>query len=569
MEKIKKPLPIGVDNFEKIIKDEYYYVDKTLLIKELLDMKGEVTLFTRPRRFGKTLNLSMLKYFFLDTGNEELNEAHRHLFDGLKIMNEEKKYTDEMCAYPVIFLTLKSAKQEKYELSYACLKEAVSNEYKNHAEIEESLQGDDKDKFLRIKAMKADDAEMRTALAFLSKCLYRHYHQKAIILIDEYDVPLENSYFNGFYGEMIFFIRSLFESALKTNDYLELAVITGCLRISKESIFTGLNHLDIISVLDTDYSENFGFLPGEVEQMLEFYELSDQKAVIKRWYDGYMFGNSEVYNPWSVINFVELLCSDNKAFPRPYWSNTSSNDIVRSLVERADWDTKEELEQLISGKTIEKPVHEEITYDDIYKTQDNLWNFLFFTGYLKKVSERIETGENEGTIYLTMKIPNIEIKYIYNNCIVDWFNTEINKTDFHDFYTMMDKGDAESMRDVIEDQLIRTISFYDSAENFYHGFMAGILNQSKTHIVKSNRESGSGRSDIFVYTPNRRKKAYILALKVSEKMEYLEKDAQKALKQIEEKNYSYELKESGYSDIAVYGIAFYRKNCEVRYGGKA
>ena len=570
MEKIKKPLPIGVDNFEDIISNEYYYVDKTLMIKELLDMKGKVTLFTRPRRFGKTLNLSMLKYFFLDTGNEELNEAHRHLFDGLKIMNEDKKYTDEMCAYPVIFLTLKSMKQPSFSSAFFKAKAEIRSEFEAHWKriINSGISDVRKEEYKRIMDGEAEYDDYSGSLKFLSECIYDATGKKTIILIDEYDVPLENSYFNGFYDEMIFFIRSLFESALKTNDYLEFAVITGCLRISKESIFTGLNHLDIISVLDTEYSEHFGFLPGEVEQMLEFYELSDQKAVIKRWYDGYMFGNSEVYNPWSVIKYVKQLRSDKNAFPRPYWSNTSSNDIVKSLVERADWDTKEELEQLIAGKTIEKPVHEEITYDDIYKTQDNLWNFLFFTGYLKKVSERIETGENEGTIYLTMKIPNIEIKYIYNNCIVDWFNTEINKTDFHDFYTMMDKGDAESMRDVIEDQLMRTISFYDSAENFYHGFMAGILNQSKTHIVKSNRESGSGRSDIFVYTPNRRKKAYILELKVSEKMEYLEKDAQKALKQIEEKNYSYELKESGYSDIAVYGIAFYRKNCEVRYGGK-
>ena len=564
MEEIKKPLPIGVDDFEDIISNGYYYVDKTLLIKELLDKKGKVTLFTRPRRFGKTLNLSMLRYYFGNTGNQELNEAHRHLFDGLKITSAGKEYTDKMCAYPVIFLTLKSAKQKNFQIAYDCLREVIAREFRNHMEVTDSLKAKAKEKYFRISEEKASDSEMATALAFLSECLYIHYNKKAVILIDEYDVPLENSYFSGFYDDMISFIRSLFESALKTNIYLEFAVITGCLRISRESIFTGLNHLDIISVLDSNYSEHFGFVPEEVEDMLEFYGLSEHMDVMRRWYDGYLFGNSEVYNPWSIIKYVKQLCADEKAFPRPYWSNTSSNDIVRSLVERADEDTKDELEQLIAGGTIEKPVHEEITYGDIYKSPDNLWNLLFFTGYLKKVSERIEGNKR----YLELTIPNEEIRYIYDESIVDWFKEEISKKDFHDLYDMMDKGDAESMRDVIEDQLMSTISFYDSAESFYHGFMVGLLNQNKMYRVKSNRESGNGRGDIFIYTQNRRKRAYVLELKVSERMEHLEKDAEKALKQVVEKNYAAELKDTGFSDIVVYGIAFYRKNCEVRYGGK-
>lgn len=565
MDEVKKPLPIGVDNFEDIITNGYYYVDKTLLIKELLDKKGKVTLFTRPRRFGKTLNLSMLRYYFGDTGNEELNEAHRHLFDGLKILDAGKEYTDKMCAYPVIVLTLKSAKQKNFEIAYDCLKEVIAREFRNHMEITDSLKAEAKGKYFRISEEKASYSEFATALAFLSECLYTHYHKKAVILIDEYDVPLENSYFSGFYDDMISFIRSLFESALKTNDYLEFAVITGCLRVSKESIFTGLNHLKIVSILENNFAEYFGFEPEEVEDMLAFYGLSEQMDVMRRWYDGYLFGKSEVYNPWSIINFMELLCSDEKALPRPYWSNTSSNDIVRSLVERADEETRDELEQLIAGGTVEKPVHEEITYGDIYKTSDNLWNFLFFTGYLKKVSERIEGNKR----YLELTIPNEEIRYIYDESIVDWFKEEISKKDFHDFYAMMDKGDEESMRDIIEDQLISTISFYDSAESFYHGFMVGLLNQNKKYRVKSNRESGNGngRGDIFVYTQNRRKRAYVLELKVSDKMEHLEKDAEKALKQVVEKDYAAELRDTGFSDIVVYGIAFYRKNCEVRHGG--
>ncbi len=563
MEKIKKPLPIGVDNFEKIIEENYYYIDKTLLIKELLDKKGEVTLFTRPRRFGKTLNLSMLRYFFGDTGDKKLNEKHRCLFEGLNISDAGKEYTDKMCAYPVVFLTLKSAKQKNYEIAYNCLKEVIAREFRNHMEIIDSLNAETKQKYIRISEEKASEAEMGTALAFLSECLYVHYNKKTIILIDEYDVPLENSYFNGFYDDMTSFLRSLFESALKTNDYLEFAVITSCLRISKESIFTGLNHLKIISILENNFAEYFGFEPNEVEKMLEFYGVSEKIEVMKKWYDGYLFGKSEVYNPWSVINYMELLCSDAQAYPKPYWSNTSSNDIVRSLVERADEDTKDEIEQLIAGGTIEKPIHGEITYNDIYKTSDNLWNFLFFTGYLKKVSERKGLGDNAGTIYLTMKIPNIEIRYIYNNSIIDWFNEEISKKDFHDLYEMMDKGDTEQMRDIIEDQLLNTISFYDSAESFYHGFMVGLLNQNKKYRVKSNRESGNGRGDIFIYTQNRRKRAYILELKVSEKMQYLENDAKKALEQVKDRDYAAELRETGFSDIVEYGIAFYRKNCEV------
>lgn len=564
MREIKKPLPIGIEKFEEIITEEYYYVDKTLLIKDLLDLKGKVNLFTRPRRFGKTLNLSMLKYFFEDTGEQEKNAAHQKLFEGLKIMEEGEKYTKKQCGYPVISLTLKSAKQGSYKSAYACLKEAIAWEYYCHNYILESLSPKMKEKFIRIRDEEAGEEEMETSLAFLSKCLYVYHHKNAVILIDEYDVPLENSYFRGFYQEMVDFLRSLFESALKTNDYLEFAVITGCLRISKESIFTGLNHLEINSILVNDYAEYFGFVPEEVEKMLAFYGLSNCMDTMRQWYDGYLFGKNEVYNPWSVIKYVKEHNSAPDAFPKPYWSNTSSNDIVKHLIEHADLVTKYEIETLIEGGTIEKQIHEEITYADIYTTQDNLWNFLFFTGYLKKVSERFE-GES---IYLTMKFPNIEIKYIYNNSIQEWFREELNKQDFHDFYDMLKNGDAVGMQRVINDQLDKTISFMDGAENFYHGFMVGLLAQSKTYIVKSNRESGNGRGDIFVFPPSRQKTAYIFELKVCGSLENTGEKAKEGTEQIRNTHYDAELRNMGYRDIEMYGIAFFRKNCSVYYGGK-
>lgn len=564
MDEVKKPLPIGVENFKKLITNEYYYVDKTLLIKDLLDLKGDVNIFTRPRRFGKTLNLSMIKYFFEDTGDDEKNLSRRKLFNGMQIMQAGEKYTKMQCHFPVISLTLKSGKQGSYDSAYYCLSEAVVNEFITHNYVTDALLDTDREKFIKIRDRKATKDEMNTSLAFLSKCLYAYHHKKVIILIDEYDVPLENSYFRGFYQDMVDFIRSLFESALKTNDCLEFAVITGCLRISKESIFTGLNHLEINSILSKNYGEYFGFTPDEAEQMLAFYELSGQTDTLRKWYNGYLFGNNEIYNPWSVIKYVKEQNADYGTFPKAYWSNTSSNDIVKHMIERADSMVKYELETLIGGGTIEKPVHEEITYEDIYKTHDNLWNFLFFTGYLKKVSERFEIN----TIYITMKIPNEEIRFIYDNNVREWFREELNKQDFHDFYDMLKNGDTDGMQKVIKSQLGNTISFMDSAENFYHGFMTGLLSQSRAYIVKSNRESGNGRGDIFVFSPDREETAYIFELKTAKNVKHAEDTAKKAVKQIVDMDYASELIDMGYEDICMYGIAFFQKNCRICYGGK-
>jgi len=564
---MKKPLPIGVDNFEKIIANDYYYIDKSLLIKELLDLKGEVNLFTRPRRFGKTLNLSMLRYFFEDTGDAAENAYTRKLFDGLKIMEAGAIYTDQMGQFPVINLTLKSAKQSSFDSAYYKLREAIAAEFKRHDFLLESSELSEKEKqlFLSIAEEEAEYDAYSGALQFLSKCLFKGTGKKTVMLIDEYDVPLENAWFNGFYDGMVGFTRSLFESALKTNDFLNFAVITGCLRISKESIFTGLNHLNIISIIDKRYSEHFGFTACEVESTMSYYGHEERYTDMKTWYNGYTFGDTEIYNPWSVIKFMYDLEADGKAFPRPYWANTSSNNIVREMIKSADNKTREQVEELLNGGTLNIRVHEEITYEDINGIGENLWNFLYFTGYLTKLNERFEGR----SIIIETVIPNEELKSVYENIIMNWFKEKLVKQDFRNLYKAMEEGDAEKMGKILTEQLMDTISFYDSAENFYHGFLAGILNQSDNYLVRSNRESGNGRTDLVVKSPSLRGRAFILELKVSGSIDDLESDAEKAISQIYEKKYMEEVRREGYKQIACYGISFYRKDCEVIYGGES
>lgn len=561
---MKKPLPAGVDNFAKIIREGYYYVDKTMLIKELMDLKGEVNLFTRPRRFGKTLNLSMLRYFFEDTGDADTNEENKLLFNGLKIMEQGRKYTNHMGSYPVINLTFQSAKQPAFETAYEKIKMAIADEFQRHQYIleDENINEEDKKLFQKIADRKAGYADYSGALEFLSKCLYKAVKKKTVILIDEYDVPLENAYFRGFYEKMTDFIRSLSESALKTNDYLHFAVITGCLRISKESIFTGLNHLNIISVLDKKYSEHFGFTQQEVIEMMSYYKAENRFPAMKEWYDGYLFGDTQVYNPWSVVKFLYDLYSDVNAFPHPYWVNTSSNDIIKELVAGADRETKGQIERLLNGETLDIQLHEEVTYEDIRSNGGNLWNFLLFTGYLTKESEYL----NGKYIFLKVRIPNTEVMTIYENTILNWFQDRIKKENFHDLYRAMEEGNSEKMADILNAQLFDTISFFDNAENFYHGFLTGILSQSENYLVKSNRETGNGRSDIVVKSPSLRGRSFIVEVKASDSIDNLEKDAQKALEQIYNRRYMDELRSEGYRKTDCYGISFCRKDCEVRFG---
>ena len=553
-----KPLPVGIDDFEKIVTGDYFYVDKTLFIKELLDIKGEVNLFTRPRRFGKTLNMSMLRYFF-----EENPEKASRIFQGLDIMKAGEKYLDHMGKYPVIMISLKSMKQPSYELAFEMLKKALKGEFQRHWQsVSDSgrLTAADQKRYLRLRDLEGTEADYADALKFLSECLYSCTGKKAVILIDEYDVPLENAYFSGFYDRMTDTIRSLFESAFKTNENLEFAVVTGCLRISKESIFTGLNNLKIMSVTSKDCGEYFGFTPEEVKKMLDFYGLTENYETVRQWYDGYQFGNTEVYNPWSVINYVDSCRQDKNSLPKPYWSNTSSNNIVRTLVEKADFSAKQEIEDLIEGKTIIKPIHEDITYEDMDSTQDNLWNFLFFTGYLKKIREHQE----EETIYMEMAIPNREVRYIYKNTVLRWFEKNVEKKELTPLYESILNGDTEKMEKILSENLMETISFYDYQESYYHGFLAGMLKNIGNYIVLSNRESGNGRPDILLKYPSVRGKAVILEIKVSKTYQGLEEKCREALRQIEEQKYEEALRQEGYSQILKYGVAFYRKECMVK-----
>ncbi len=554
-----KPLPVGVDNFEKLVTKGYYFVDKTLLIRDLLDMKGEVNLFTRPRRFGKTLNMSMLRYFF------EMDEDNRELFAGTKIMSAGEKYLKWIGQFPVISLSLKSMKQPNWELAFEMLKKVIGEEYSRHWKTVETsgrLSDADRERYRRIRDLKGTDADYADALKYLSDCLYVCTGRKTIILIDEYDVPLENAYFAGFYDRIISLIRSLFESALKTNENLEFALVTGCLRISRESIFTGLNNLNVLSITGEDYAEYFGFTQDEVEAMLKFYGLEMNLKTVQQWYDGYQFGSTEVYNPWSVINYVQSCRMNKNAFARPYWSNTSSNSIVRTLVEKADLSVKQEIETLIEGKTITKPIHEDITYEDMDSTQDNLWNFLFFTGYLKKIREQ-QVGE---TIYMEMAIPNSEVRYIYKNTVLRWFEEKMDKKELSPLYESILSGDAKKMAEILSENLMETISFYDYQESYYHGFLTGMLKNIESYIVLSNRESGNGRPDIILKYPSVRGKAVIIEIKVSETYRDLEKKCDEALRQIEEQRYDEALRQEGYQNIMKYGVAFYRKECMAKLG---
>ena len=560
---VKKKISIGVEDFKEIIDKDGYFVDKTLMIKKLIESQAKVTLFTRPRRFGKTRNQFMIRRFFEDErtrSGERIDNGH--LFDGLKIAECGEEILKHQQQYPVIFLTLKSAKQPTYALAYMELKKRISEEYKRHRYVlqGEILTADEKARFEAISAIMDDDSLYTDALGFLSMCLAKYHGTNTIILIDEYDVPLENAYFRGFYDEMIDFIRSLFESALKTNPYLERSVITGCLRISKESIFTGLNNLETDSVLHTRFGDSFGFTQEEVEGLLAYYDLSEQLEEVKKWYDGYLFNDFEIYNPWSILKYVNDRKDHVTEFALPYWSNTSSNSIVREMVGEADQKAKADLETLMAGGTIEKPVHEDITYGDIHQTQDNLWNFLFFTGYLKKVGERT-VGNN---LWLEMKIPNIEVATIYENSISYWFEQRMKETDRSPLVRALETGDCEAAENFISEQLFHTISYYDYAENFYHGFMAGLLVNIGGYLVRSNRESGNGRPDIVMTESKFRGRAMILELKISDTITDMEKKCEEALTQIEEQKYESSLEEDCFQPILKYAICFFKKRCMVK-----
>lgn len=559
----KRGIGIGVEDFKTMIEKGSYLVDKTLMIEEIIRSNATVTLLTRPRRFGKTLNQSMIRRFFEDERKEDgtLIDNSR-LFDGLAISECGEEILKHKQQYPVISISLKSAKQDKFDDAYLKLKREIAGEFRRHKYLLDAacLDEEQRQQFHSIMTEKGEYGDYSGAIRFLSECLAKYHGKNVFILIDEYDVPLENAYFKGFYDKMIDFIRSLFESALKTNPYLEKGIITGCLRISKESIFTGLNNLKVCSLLSNAYCDKFGFTPDDVKEMLAYYELSDKYPIVKEWYDGYRFGNAEIYNPWSIINYVDEARLNNFT-PRPYWSNTSSNSIVRELVEDADEETRKDLETLMNGGTIEKVVHEDITYEDIHENMDNLWNFLFFTGYLKNEGERQEDTDN----YLSMSVPNLEVKSVYNNSISRWFEKRLEVTDRRELIEAFENGDCKAAAEFISEQLEETISYHDSRESFYHGFLAALLSGAKKYKADSNKESGNGRPDLIFKTKRiRNGRAMILELKRAKSYNEMETKCDEALKQIEYRKYEIGLRNEGYNDITKYGICFYEKECVIK-----
>jgi len=563
----KKPLPVGKSFFDKVIEEDCYYVDKTLFIKDLIDMRAEAVLCTRPRRFGKTLNQTMLKCFFEDTARIGGKDT-RALFRGLKIEEAGERYLEYQGKYPVIFLSFKDTKPDSFDGTYDRLRECIAKEFERHTYVTEKILSDyDRDLFEKLSNRAGSIGDYSQSLKFLSECLERYHGRKAVILIDEYDVPLENSWACGFYDKMIAFIRPLLGSALKDNPHLQLAVMTGCLRISKESIFTGLNNLEVISILDKYYSEYFGFTQYEMDTMLRHYELEDKRQIVRDWYNGYLFGNTEVYNPWSSVHLMASWLADKNEQPKPYWANTSGNDIVRKLVDIANTEMKTDLETLMAGGKISKPIHEAVTYEEIggdkNKNPDNFWNFLFFTGYLKKVGDGRMDGVKK---VLDLSIPNLELLYIYETKIQEWFKEKVSRKDFDPLYRALLDGDAETVRKELGDFLLETISYLDAKEDFYHGVLIGVLGGLRNFTAKSNRETGLGRCDIILRHTSGRGKAVILELKCTRDMREIEKKCEEAVKQIEDGRYAKELETECYTDIIKYGIAFCKKSCEVRKG---
>ena len=551
-----KALGIGVSDFKKIIKENYFYVDKTKLIEQLLQSWGEVTLFTRPRRFGKTLNMSMLKSFF------EIG-AEKSLFQGLYISEKEKLCAEYMGKYPVIFLSLKGVEGLHFADAQKMLMTIINNEVRRHYYLKTSdkLTVEDRKQF--EKMLLNEDVNLVDSLRLLSQLLYLHYDQKVVILIDEYDVPLDKAFKNGYYQEMVSLIRGLFGQALKTNEFLQFAVLTGCLRVSKESIFTGLNNFEINSIVDIEHEEGFGFTDAEVMQMLKYYHCTNRYSDIKEWYDGYHFGNADIYCPWDVINFVKKLLTDSNAKPSAFWINSSGNDLVKLFVDKADQSTKDEIERLVAGESVTKRIRLDLTYDEIENSIDNVWSVLFTTGYLTNI------GNPESGVY-ELVIPNREVHEVFVLQIQEWFQRSVAKEEsMPEFSKAILEADAEGLQKQLNVIMSRMISVLDTKareeqkENFYHGLLLGLLRGSNPDwLIKSNRESGDGYSDILI-EPENPDAGIIIEVKHAASISGLDKACENAMAQIKNRRYDEALRENGRCEILAYGIAFHKKRCRV------
>lgn len=560
-----KKIPVGIENFQDMRKFNFYYIDKTNLIEQLLDNWSKVTLFTRPRRFGKTLNMSMLRSFF-ELGTD------KSLFDGLYISKNKELCEEHMGKYPVIFFSLKSVEGLKFENARYRIIEMIGREAQRYEFLAESdkLSENEKAQYKALIALDngkytMDDDILISGIQMLSHLLYKHYGQKTVILIDEYDVPLDKAFENGYYKEMVSLIRGIFGMALKTNDSLQFAVLTGCLRISKESIFTGLNNFEVLSILNTQYDEAFGFTDGEVKQILEDYDLSDHYPDVKEWYDGYHFGNTDIYCPWDVIRYCKNLCADPAALPEDFWSNSSGNAMVRRFIDKADIRTKNEIERLIAGEDIEKDISQELTYDEIDKSIENLWSVLFTTGYLT------HKGCTESGRY-RLTIPNKEVRNLFIRKIREWFS-DVTRNDgktLEEFCNAFVDKDPRKIEQIFGDYLWNTISIRDTAtakakkENFYHGILLGLLGYKASWLIKSNAESGTGYSDILVEVPDNRT-GIVIELKYAEDGD-MDSACSRALEQIEEKDYVDKLRQDGMRNFIRYGIACFKKDCKVVIG---
>lgn len=562
-------LPVGIDDFRKLRESHFYYVDKTRLIEQLLLNWSEVTLFTRPRRFGKTLNMSMLKSFF-DIGTDKA------LFDGLYISGNKELCDEYMGKYPVIFLSLKGVEGLTYEEAFEAFVRIMGKEVNRVSFLADSdkLTQIEREQYKGLTIMKNgrlafDKEKLVSSLQLLSQLLYKHYGKKAVILIDEYDVPLDKAFQNGYYNEMVSLIRGLFGQALKTNEFLQFAVLTGCLRISKESIFTGLNNFKVMSITDSRFDEQFGFTDEEVKKLLSDYDMDSHFDEVKEWYDGYHFGRADVYCPWDVINHVDHLRDDGDAKPQTYWINSSGNSLVRRLINRADSSTKDEIERLIAGEAIEKVIRLDLTYDEIENSIDNIWSVLFTTGYLTKVGE-VKLPDSESYAYMLV-IPNKEVREVFVLQIQEWFKAVVAND--NDTMSLLSKAILDKDEAILARQLNivmgRMISILDTKapddmkENFYHGLLLGLLRGSNPDwLIKSNRESGDGFSDILI-KPENPDLGIVIEVKYAKEFKKLDAACDAAMAQIKEKRYDETLRDEGRCDILAYGIAFCRKRCRV------
>jgi hypothetical protein len=562
-------LPVGIDDFRKLRESHFYYVDKTRLIEQLLLNWSKVTLFTRPRRFGKTLNMSMLKSFF-DIGTDKA------LFDGLYISGNKELCDEYMGKYPVIFLSLKGVDGLTYEEAFEAFVRIMGKEVNRVSFLADSdkLTQIEREQYKGLTIIKNgrlafDKEKLISSLQLLSQLLYKHYGKKTVILIDEYDVPLDKAFQNGYYNEMVSLIRGLFGQALKTNEFLQFAVLTGCLRISKESIFTGLNNFKVMSITDSRFDEQFGFTDEEVRKLLSDYGMDSHFDEVKEWYDGYHFGRADVYCPWDVINHADHLRDDSDAKPQTYWINSSGNSLVRRLINRADSSTKDEIERLIAGEAIEKVIRLDLTYDEIENSIDNIWSVLFTTGYLTKIGE-VKLPDSESYAYMLV-IPNKEVREVFVLQIQEWFKAVVAND--NDAMKLLSKAILDKDEEILARQLNivmgRMISILDTKapddmkENFYHGLLLGLLRGSNPDwLIKSNRESGDGFSDILI-KPENPDLGIVIEVKYAKEFKGLDAACDAAMAQIKQKRYDETLRDEGRCDILAYGIAFCRKRCKV------